>query len=150
MDILQAAISIAEFRRAIDRLPSDAPRSQPGVWYRTQKEHWLGWLGEYDGPGAYGRKPGQNRDARFAYNHIVCPDMLLWLIEAAGVRRELVTAAHAAAAAGGTMMQRAGAIRRHVPWTEVRAALLGERLEGIWDTRSTGRKTSFRADQQLE
>jgi len=53
--------------------------------------------------------------------------MLLWLIEAAGVRRELVAAARVAAAAGGTMMQRAGAIRRHVPWTEVRAALWGER-----------------------
>ncbi|MBR0405923.1 MAG: hypothetical protein IJI68_12125, partial [Eggerthellaceae bacterium] len=22
-----------------------------GVWYRSQKEHWLGWLSEYDGPG---------------------------------------------------------------------------------------------------
>ncbi|MBM4461533.1 MAG: hypothetical protein FJ011_27885 [Chloroflexi bacterium] len=61
------------------------------------------------------------------HNHIVCPEMLLWLIEAAGVRRELVAAARVAAAAGGTMMQRAGAIRRHVPWTEVRAALWGER-----------------------
>lgn len=124
-EIVEETVSIAEFRRAIERLPSDQPRSQPGVWYRTQKEHWLGWLAEYGGPGAYGRKPGANRDARFAYNHIVCPDMLLWLIAAAGVRRELVTAAHAAAAAGGTMMQRAGAIRRCVPWTEVRAALWG-------------------------
>ena len=23
-----------------------------GVWYKSQKEHWLGWLSEYDGPGA--------------------------------------------------------------------------------------------------
>lgn len=26
------------------------------VWYTSQKEHWLGWLSEYDGPGAYDRK----------------------------------------------------------------------------------------------
>ena len=29
---------------------------------------------------------GTQRDARFAYNHIVEPKMLLWLIEAAGVK----------------------------------------------------------------
>ena len=93
MATMPESISIAEFRRAIERLPSDQPRSQPGVWYQTQKEHWLGWLREYEGPGAYGRKPNQSRDAKFAYNHVVCPEMLLWLIEAAGVRQELVTGA---------------------------------------------------------
>lgn len=124
---VETSISVADFRRMIERLPSDEPRSQPSVWYRTQKEHWLGWLSEYNGAGAYGRKSGQNRDARFAYNHIVCPEMLVWLIEASGVPRELVTAARVAAASGGTMMQRAGAIRRQVPWTEVFAALRGGR-----------------------
>lgn len=124
---MEISISVADFRRTIERLPSDQPYNQPGVWYRTQKEHWLGWLREYDGPGAYGRKPGQNRDARFAYNHIVCPEMLLWLIEAAGVKQELVAAARSAAATGTTLMKRAGAIRRQVPWTEVYAALWGRR-----------------------
>jgi hypothetical protein len=122
---MEESISIAKFRRAIGGLPSDAPRSQPGAWYRTQQEHWLGWLREYDGPGAYGRKPGLNRDAKYAYNHIVCPGMLLWLIAAAGVRQDLVVAAQNAAAAGTTLMQKSGAIRRHVPWAEVRAALWG-------------------------
>ncbi len=23
------------------------------TWYKTQQEHWLGWLAEYSGPGAY-------------------------------------------------------------------------------------------------
>jgi hypothetical protein len=123
---MEESISIAKFRRAIEELPSDAPRSRPGVWYHTQKEHWFGWLREYDGPGAYGRKPAPNRDARFAYNHIVCPEMLLWLIEAAGVKQTLVVAAQNAAATGTTMMQRSGAIRKHVPWAEVRTALWGK------------------------
>ncbi len=127
MDTMPESISIAEFRRAIERLPSDQPRSQPGVWYQTQKEHWLGWLHEYEGPGAYGRKPNQSRDAKFAYNHIVCPEMLLWLIQAAGVKQELVTAAQNAAATGTTMMQSAGAIRKQVSWSEVSAALGGKR-----------------------
>jgi hypothetical protein len=30
--------------------------SSEGVWYNSQKQHWTGWLGEYDGPGAYSRK----------------------------------------------------------------------------------------------
>src|SRR5450755_1981595 len=52
-----------------------------GVWYRSQKEHWLGWLSEYDGPGAYGRT-NSNRSAEFTYNHINCAQMLFWLAEA--------------------------------------------------------------------
>ena len=27
-----------------------------GVWYTSQKEHWLGWLKGYNGPGHYRRK----------------------------------------------------------------------------------------------
>jgi hypothetical protein len=33
-------------------------------WYHSKKEHWLAWLSEYRGPGAYGRKNG-NRTAEF-------------------------------------------------------------------------------------
>ena len=55
------------------------------AWYLTQKEHWQGWLGEYDGPGAYGRKEWASRDAAFAWNHIVCAPMLFWLVEALGL-----------------------------------------------------------------
>lgn len=116
---MEKTISIPEFIRVIRSLPSDAPRIQPGVWYTTQKQHWLGWLAEYDGPGAYGRISRKQRDAKFAYNHIVCPEMLLWLIEAAGVRQELVQVARSAYETGTTMMQKSGVIRRHVPWAEV-------------------------------
>lgn len=83
---MERPISIREFIHKIERLSSDEPVHDPRVWYMTQKEHWLGWLREYDGPGAYGRIAGKQRDARFAYNHIVEPKMLLWLIEAAGVK----------------------------------------------------------------
>jgi hypothetical protein len=59
------------------------------VWYSTQKEHWLGWLKGYGGPGYYERK-NWNRDAEFVYNHIVCPPMVLWLGEASGISPILV------------------------------------------------------------
>jgi hypothetical protein len=63
--------------------------SSEKVRYKSQKDHWLGWLSEYDGPGFYGRKTG-SRTAEYAYNHIVCPPMVLWLSEASGVDKSLV------------------------------------------------------------
>ena len=116
-------VSVPQLIEAIRKLPSDAPRDDPRKWYRTQKEHWLGWLSEYDGPGAYGRIEGKSRDARFAYNHIVEPAMLLWLITTAGVKPELAEAARQASTEGRTLMQKSGAIRRHVPWNEVAQVL---------------------------
>lgn len=55
-----------------------------------------GWLGAHDGPGAYGHKGGEGRDARFVYNHIVCPYLPLYLIRAIPLRPELVAAAEKA------------------------------------------------------
>ncbi len=78
------SITIKKFLSAVRNLPSDDPVADPAKWYRTQKEHWIGWLDEYASSGVYNRKTNTPRDARYAYNHIVEPRMLLWLIEAAG------------------------------------------------------------------
>ena len=53
-----------------------------GAWYRSQEEHWLGWLKEYDSPGAYDRSDKAKRDAETIYNRIQCAPMLFWLGEA--------------------------------------------------------------------
>ncbi len=117
-------ISIGKFITAIRRLPSDKPKVTPGKWYRTQKEHWLGWLAEYHGPGAYARTgPASARDARFAYNHIVEVKMLLWLIEAAGVPRAAVQKARVAAARASTLSSKSAAVRKRVPWEMVHESL---------------------------
>jgi hypothetical protein len=84
---MQTRLSIRRLIRYIERLPPDRPAVYRRKWYTTQKQHWLGWLREYHRPGAYGRRPGLRRDARFVYNHIVEPKMLLWLISAAQVDR---------------------------------------------------------------
>lgn len=126
-------ISIKQLRDAIKKLPSDEPREVLGVWYKTQKEHWLGWLGGYDGPGAYGRK-NWNRDARFAYNHVVCPELLLYLIRAIPLPQELIEAAEAAYQQGTSLMQKSGAIRKIVPWEVIEQALWQEQpRKGIKD-----------------
>ena len=116
--------SIEWFIQAISALPSDEPiasRHPAYNNYRTQKEHWLGWLNPNSGTGTYPRKSGPNRDARFVYNHIVEPKMLLWLIAAAGVRQNLLQAAEQAAESA--KKGKSAAIRRIVPWPEVVAAL---------------------------
>ena len=88
-------ISIGRFIKAIRALPADEPQVYPKKRYATQKEHWLGWLCGYYGPGVYGRNPETRRDAEYVYNHIVEVKMLLWLIEAAGIEPELVSMARA-------------------------------------------------------
>jgi hypothetical protein len=112
---------------AIRSLPSDEPVADghPGYnRYRTQKEHWLGWLDVDAGTGTYPRRSGPGRDAHYVYNHIVEPKMLLWLIAAAGVRAELVEAARQAAEGATSLAGQSAAIRREVPWPVVAAALL--------------------------
>jgi len=118
--------SIEWFIQAIRHLPSDTPVSSrhPGYNnYRTQKAHWLGWLDPNSGTGTYRRRSAPDRDARYVYNHIREPKMLLWLISASGVRKELVQAATRAAEASSHPASKSAAIRKQVPWSEVAAAL---------------------------
>lgn len=95
------------------------------TWYKTQKEHWGGWLRGYDGPGYYGRK-NPDREAEYIYNHIQCAPMLLWLAEAAGMpRKTLLAAKRAVLAAGPSCARQCASLRRVIPWAEVRGALEG-------------------------
>jgi len=120
---LSKPVSIKRFIQAIRKLPSDKPVDDPCKWYKTQKQHWLGWLKEYHGLGAYGRKNGKERDARYAYNHIVEYKMLLWLIEAAGMDPKLVKKAKSVVDDRKPLQANSAAIRRIVPWGMLESAL---------------------------
>ncbi|OAN78364.1 hypothetical protein A8B82_10735 [Sulfitobacter sp. EhC04] len=89
------------------------------AWYRSQKEHWLGWLAEYDGPGAYGRSHAE-RDARFVYNHIQCAPMLFWLSEALETPKEILDQTFkAVVAAPNRGAQQCSALRGHLRWDQI-------------------------------
>lgn len=133
-------VDVNTLLRHIARLPADTPLlaatleadvTKSGVrtvWYKTQKEHLQGWLREYSGPGAYGRKGGFGRDAEFFYNHFQCAPGLFWLAEAAGVPKDLLMAAVTAVeAAGPNYARQCGALRRKIPWSEVEAKLQARR-----------------------
>lgn len=126
--------SIRRFISAIQELPSDEPVADRQTGYNnynTQKDHWLGWLGVKPGQGIYARKTGKNRDAKYVYSHIVEPKMLLWLVEAARVKPELIAAAKRASSEARTLPGKAAAIRKRVPWSEVWRALWGGDGSGV-------------------
>lgn len=119
--------SIEWFIHAIQGLPPDEPVAPgtPGYnRYTTQKAHWLGWLDPSAGTGTYPRSAAPGRDAKYVYNHIVEPKLLLWLIAAAGVDARTVEFAREQAGLANKMPSKAAAIRRVVPW-----AVLYEHLE---------------------
>jgi hypothetical protein len=98
--------------------------SKEEVWYESQKEHWLGWLNEYSGPGYYGRK-NSKRSAEFVYNHINCSPMVLWLGEASGVPSKIVMQAkRAALSSRPSLPSQCAAIRKVIPWSLIESRLL--------------------------
>jgi hypothetical protein len=117
--------SIKRLITAIEKLPSDSPRKRPRKWYTSQKQHWLGWLRKYHTPGAYGRQINIHRDARYAYNHIVEHEMLLWIIDAADVDEKLVNRARKSIKNLASKQQKSAAIRKIVPWDVLAEALWG-------------------------
>lgn len=129
----QVKRSPMDLRRRIAALPEGRRVYDANVWYRSQKEHWLGWLGSYDGPGGYGRKVHSGRDARFVYNHVVNPQMLFWLVEASGVESAFVDKAREYEQAGPSLMSQSAWIRRHVKWETVEAALWPDRPAGFFE-----------------
>jgi len=93
------------------------------VWYHSQKEHWLKWLRDQDGPGFYGRATF-NRSAQRIYNQINCAPMIMWLAEASGMEKVLLRRAERAVRhAGSAYPRQCGAIRKFLPWKTVEPAL---------------------------
>ena len=113
-----SSYSVEKLIEVIKKLPSDkeVPSGTQGYSrYYTQKAHWLGWLSKK--PGAkYYRQDAPNRGAKFVYNHIMEPKMLLWLISASGVDKKLVTKARENSENAKTMASSCACIRKVVPW----------------------------------
>lgn len=95
-----------------------------GAWYRSQKEHWLGWLREYDGPGAYGRGTSTPRRASYVWTHIQCAPMLFWLAEALDAPQATLNVAFEAVInAPGKGASQCAALRKILLWSDIDALL---------------------------
>jgi hypothetical protein len=115
-----------ELRRIISKLPDGetyTAKLEKAINlrnpYRSQKEHWLGWLSEYNGPGYYGRA-NWDRNAEFIYNHLQSATMLLWLGEALGLSGAILKkASEAAMTARKNSSIQCAALRREIPWKRI-------------------------------
>ena len=98
--------------------------SANGVWYTSQKEDWLGWLSQSDGPGAYDRKTWRGRSAKFVYNQIQCPPMLLWLAEAVGASKAKLQLARRSAHSGPhNKASYCAMLQEIIPWQDIEGRL---------------------------
>lgn len=112
-------VSIGKLRKRIKQLPPGRDVSAEGHGWSTHKEHWLRWLKGYHSPGAYGRKITHGRDAEFSYNHVMNPEMLLYLIRQSGVSKRTLSKAINAAASKPNWAEKVAVIRETVPWEHV-------------------------------
>lgn len=124
---------IAGFPEALPLSTAFERRARVGVgyqgkWYRSQREHWLGWITVKE------RKDGldlASSPASRRWGGLASPPMLIWLAEAAGLPAERVQAAAEAALAvigdtGKESAAAAKAVRNVLPWLEVEAALTAQ------------------------
>lgn len=120
-------IHVDDLRRLISRLPAEQPVTDEyearftthTAWYLDQREHLVGWLSEYNGPGAYGRKNPSTSGKHF-YNHFRCVSGLIWLAEALGEDPAVVRQGVERADAGSSNpSSECAAFRRVVPWSRI-------------------------------
>mgnify|MGYP000102446934 CR=1 FL=1 len=97
-------------------------------WFSNQREHWLGWLEDYETAGAYGRKNTGDLRAKSIFNKIANPPMLYWLAEAVEVENGLLLDSFREVADNREKRSSAlcAIIRKIIPFEaiEARAALL--------------------------
>ncbi|WP_210093716.1 hypothetical protein [Ruegeria sp. HKCCSP346] len=97
------------------------------AWYANQKEHWIGWPADYEGPGAYVKAPKGNVAAEYVYRRMVCTPALFWLVvQSASIERTAAQALVTSILAdpNAAMASHSTLKRRTVPWDVVRTALL--------------------------
>lgn len=123
MELAQLVTVIDSLQAAQPVTDAYEPRSDGTVRYSSQKEHLLGFWGEYNTPGAYNRKH-TDRDAKFAYNHLRCAPALLWLAEALGEERDVLEKAIAAIrTAGPNRSSQCAAFRKVLPWSRIESLI---------------------------
>jgi len=121
-------LSVEEFIRFIKKLPSDEPvakGTQGYNLYTTQKDHWLGWLDVKSDTGTYQRKDSPNRDAKYVYNHIMEPKMLIWLISAVVPDEDTINHIAKEYTTQKSMASKCASIRKIVPWDTISKNLKG-------------------------
>jgi hypothetical protein len=105
-----------------------------GKWYRSQKEHWLGYVGYKRALWATQGKNYNLEKAKSHWSRTHCFPMLFWLAECAGVGsddlgRAEVAAQRVASAIASDHPSHGKAAREVLPWSLVEQAILSKEPE---------------------
>lgn len=131
----------ADLKRYFAAYPAQPPRTTAleqkikigtgfhNKWYRSQREHWLGWLVAKDCEArAKGLDPAQI-NAKVRWQHLLCSPAMYWVGECAGVSEERLTQAEAMATEAADIKNKDGhphgtMMRKALPWETVQSAIL--------------------------
>ena len=99
-----------------------------GKWYRSQRDHWLGWLVVQECRARSMDLAPDAVPARGVWQRLNCSPMMFWLADAAGAAPEALYLARASALAASAINPKDGAphgtmMRRVLPWEIVETAL---------------------------
>jgi hypothetical protein len=131
-------ISQLELRRKISALPAFLPQTTQleqaikigtgfhEKWYRSQKEHWLGWLGFQECQCLLKDQQLSNAPAEPIWNRLKCSPAMFWLAEGLGVRQSLLEEAKAQALSASLLNSKDGSphgtfMRSALPWPTIDA-----------------------------
>ena len=105
-------MSIEHFIETIKKLPK-----------HEHREAWIRWLSDYDKAGPFKRQTGEKHSAKFVYNNLAFPEMLLWLIQSVGIEQGLIDMAESDSKQFENVRRKAAAIRKRVPWKDLERLL---------------------------
>lgn len=134
-------ISITQLKTYMAAYPETPPRTtaleqriQIGTgfhnkWYRSQKEHMLGWTVVQEGQARRKGLDPSTVDARGMWNRLKCSPLMFWLAECAGVAGSVLDQAEETASAAARINPNDGnphgrMMREVLPWDVVARAIL--------------------------
>ena len=137
-------LSQIDLKRRIAAFPDHLPltdtlekRIKIGVgfnsaWYRSQREHWLGWLAAKEHEQRTLGKDPASVTAGLRWRYLNCGPMMLWLAEATGVDQTLLESATRAVIVAAKAVKtdhpsHGKAVRTVISWNPIEPALAGAR-----------------------
>lgn len=72
----------------------------------------------YSGYSFYGRK-NHKRTSEYVYNHINCPEMLMWLTESVGIEKNIIQIAIDKSIDNPKFQSRCRIIRENISWSAI-------------------------------
>lgn len=115
-----------DYLEKLEAHPAVAEKYEPDwqhrhVWYGSQKQHVMGWMGNQmtHGGETFYHRDNLNISARTSYNHWNNPGMALWLLAALGEDDAAVIAAAEEAYGEQNVRRRSGIVRKHFPFDRV-------------------------------